>query len=79
MEGELNVINIMNDLRNLKIIIKNTFMTKEVKRKIKLTGKNVIDLDTSSDESSDKNDSRFDTGADQQIKPYNRVGQIEPK
>ena len=53
MESELNVINIMNDLRNLKIMLKSTFMTKEVKRKIKLTGKNVIDLDTSSDESND--------------------------
>ena len=50
IEGELNVVNIMNDLRNLKIMLKHSIMTKEVKRKIKLTGKNIIDLDTSSDD-----------------------------
>ena len=32
-------------------------MTKEVKRKIKLTGKNIIDLDTSSDDDCGKYDS----------------------
>ena len=46
----MNVVNIMNDLRNLKIMLKHSIMTKEVKRKIKLTGKNIIDLDTSSDD-----------------------------
>ena len=48
IEGELDVIKIMNDLRNLKILLKYSLMTKDVKQKIKYTGKNVIDLDSSS-------------------------------
>ena len=56
IEGELNIVSIMNDLRNLKIVLKHSLMTKEVKKKLKLTGKNIIDLDTSSDESSIDNE-----------------------
>ena len=52
IEGELNVVKIMNDLRNLKILLKNTLLTKEIKDKISHTGKNIIDLDSESSDSS---------------------------
>ena len=48
MEGELNVVKILNDLRNLKILLKNVLMTKEIKDKISHTGKNLIDIDSES-------------------------------
>lgn len=48
MDGELDVINIMNDLRNLKIMLTFSIMTRQVREKIQYTGKNIIDLDTSS-------------------------------
>ena len=51
IDGELDVINIMNDLRNLKIMLTFSIMTRKVREKIQYTGKNIIDLDTSSDES----------------------------
>lgn len=60
IEGELDVIKIMNDLRNLKILLKYSIMTKEVKQKIKFTGKNVIDLDSSSQSDDSKGDSESD-------------------
>ena len=52
IEDELNVVKIMNDLRNLKILLKNMCLTKDVKDKIRHTGKNIIDLDSESSDSS---------------------------
>lgn len=51
IEGELNIVKIMNYLRNFKVVLKNSLLTKDVKEKIKHTGKNLIELD--SDESSE--------------------------
>lgn len=51
IEGELNIVKIMNYLRNFKVVLKNSLLTKDVKEKIKHTGKNLIELD--SGESSD--------------------------
>lgn len=52
IDGELNVVKIMNDLRNLKILLKSVVMTKEIKDKISHTGKNIIDIDSESSDSS---------------------------
>ena len=52
IEDELDVVKIMNDLRNLKILLKNMCMTKDVKDKIRHTGKNIIELDSESSDSS---------------------------
>ena len=73
IDGELKVVNIMNDLRNLKIMLKHSIMTKEVKKKIKLTGKNIIDLDTSSDDSS-KHDSELND--EENLDPANNLAQV---
>ena len=48
IEGELNIVKIMNYLRNFKVVLKNSLMTKDVKEKIKHTGKNLIELDSGS-------------------------------
>ena len=63
IEGELNIVKILNDLRNLKILLKNSILTKEIKEKIAHTGKNIIDLDSESSESSNsgKKDVHFDS------------------
>ena len=73
IEEELNVVKIMNDLRNLKIMLKHSIMTKELKKKIKLTGKNIIDLDTSSDDSS-KHDS--EQNDEENLDPANNIAQV---
>jgi hypothetical protein len=48
IEGELNIVKIMNYLRNFKVVLKNSLLTKDVKDKIKHTGKNLIELDSGS-------------------------------
>ena len=48
IEAELNIVKIMNYLRNFKVVLKNSLMTKDVMEKIKHTGKNLIELDSSS-------------------------------
>ena len=47
IETELNIVKIMNYLRNFKVVLKNSLLTKDVKQKIKHTGKNLIELDSS--------------------------------
>jgi hypothetical protein len=45
---ELNVVKVIRNLRNLKILVKNTFMNDEMKEEIKYSNKNIIDLEESS-------------------------------
>ena len=63
IEDELNVVKIMNDLRNLKILLENTYLTNAVMDKIKHTGNNIIDLDSesSSDSHSDDKEKSLET------------------
>ena len=70
IDGELDVVNIMNDLRNLKIMLTFSIMTRKVREKIQYTGKNIIDLDTSSSESDiagDENDEESKKPVKQEI------------
>ena len=48
IDKELNVVKVIRNLRNLKILIKNTFMNDEMKEEIKYSNKNIIDLEESS-------------------------------
>ena len=48
IEAELNIVKIMNYLRNFKVVLKNSLLTKDVKEKIRHTGKNLIELDSGS-------------------------------
>lgn len=48
VDKELNVVKVIRNLRNLKILVKHTFMNDEMKEEIKYSNKNIIDLEESS-------------------------------
>ena len=45
LETELNIVKIIRSLRDIKILMKNSLMTPELKQMIRHTDKNLIDLD----------------------------------
>ena len=51
LKKEMNIIKIIRSLRDLKILMKNSLLTPEMKKKIRQTHHNVIDLDPYSSES----------------------------
>ena len=54
MEGEFNLVHITKQLRNLKLMLKEQLLlNEELKILTKNSGKNVIDLDSEADKSSD--------------------------
>ena len=64
----------MNDLRNLKILLKNMGMTKDVKEKLRHTGKNIIDLDSESSESNQSDQKEVSVGSVQVEEEKSAVG-----
>ena len=53
MEGEFNLVHITKQLRNLKLMLKKqSLLNEELRIIIKNSGKNVIELDSEPDESS---------------------------
>ena len=54
---EMNMVKLIKGLRNIKILMKNSMMSKDVRFQLEHVDKNVINLDTSSDDSQkDTND-----------------------
>ena len=47
IESELNIVKFMNNLRNFKIVLKNSIMDPVVRKQIKHAEKNLIILDSS--------------------------------
>jgi len=47
IKSELNIVKIVKDLRNLKILIKNSLMDSQMKFQIQHAEENLIDLDES--------------------------------
>jgi hypothetical protein len=52
--NELNIIKLIKNLRNQKILSKNSLLTKEVKNQIKHQEQNLINLEDTSDFDSDE-------------------------
>ena len=48
---EMNMVKLIKGLRNIKILMKNSMMSKEVRKQLMHVDKNVINLDTSSEDS----------------------------
>ena len=57
LDGELNIIKIIQSLRNMKVLLKSSIMTDEIRFKIMHSQKNFIDLDQSASSSSDSTSS----------------------
>ena len=53
IDTELDIVKIMKSLRNMKILMKNSFMDGEVKYQITHAKKNLLNIDTSSDDEED--------------------------
>ena len=60
IERELDIIKIMNTLRNVKIILRNSMMSDEVLEQMRHTNKNLINLDSSIDSSCGSAEENFD-------------------
>ena len=50
LEKEMDIIRIIKDLRNLKIFIKSKLLDEDTSNMIKLSGLNIIPIDSSSEE-----------------------------
>ena len=48
VDKELELVKVLSTLRNIKILMKNSLMTKDVLDQIKHNKKNIIDIDQSS-------------------------------
>lgn len=55
IEKDLNIIKLVRNLKRIKILLKCQAMTSNIKLQIAHSKKNVINLDTDSEESSDDN------------------------
>ena len=53
IDSELDIVKIMRSLRNLKILMRHSFMDEEVKYQISHARKNLLNIDTSSDDETD--------------------------
>lgn len=51
IESELNIVKIMKSVRNMKILMRHSFMDDEIKYQISHSKKNLINIDTTSSES----------------------------
>ena len=51
LEKEMNMVKMIKGLRTIKILMKNSLLSKEIQDQISHTDKNIINLDTSSSES----------------------------
>ena len=47
IEAELNIVKVIRALRNIKILMRNSLMSKRVKYEIKHAEKNLINIDSS--------------------------------
>lgn len=54
IDTDLDIVKIMKSIRNMKILMRNSFMDDETKFQITHSRKNLINLDTSSNESDDE-------------------------
>ena len=80
IEKELDIIWIMNTLRNVKIILRNSMMSDEVVEQMKHTKKNLINLDTSHELSSNSADENFqDINEDLDLEKINRTRKTHMK
>ena len=52
IEKEFDIIKIVSSLRNMKVYLKNKFLSPKINFKVKHSSKNVIDIDHSDSESS---------------------------
>ena len=50
LEQELDIVKLVRNTRNSKNLLKNSLMSPEIKRRLSHTDKNLVDIDTSSDE-----------------------------
>ena len=46
IEAELNIVKVIRALRNIKILMRNSLMSKQVKYEIKHVEKNLINIDS---------------------------------
>ena len=56
IDTELDIVKMMKSLRNMKILMRNSFMDEEVKYQITHAKKNLINIDTSSDDHGEDGD-----------------------
>ena len=56
IEKELDIVKILKSLRDIKILMKNSLMTPEIKYQIAHCEKNFIDIEIDKDESSESED-----------------------
>jgi hypothetical protein len=58
IEKELDIVKIMKSLRDIKLLMKNSLMTQEIKYQVAHSEKNFIDIELDNDDSSlsDSND-----------------------
>lgn len=56
LDAELNIVKIIHSLRNMKVLLKSSLMTDDVRFKIMHSQKNFINLDESASSSSDSDD-----------------------
>lgn len=50
LKQELDIVKLVRNTRNSKSLLKNSLMSPEIKRRLSHTDKNLVDIDTSSDE-----------------------------
>ena len=56
LDAELNIVKIIHSLGNMKVLLKSSLMTDDVRFKIMHSQKNFINLDESASSSSDSDD-----------------------
>ena len=65
MENQLNIIKIVRNVRNLKMISKFSLLTPKLKQQLTHAEKNLIDLDEGESNPDENSDNPYDSGLDE--------------
>jgi hypothetical protein len=81
LNSEMDVLKLIRHVRYMRIFLKTTIQDKSIREKLKLADKNVIYIDTTSQESNDEEEDALgvQNGQSKEYKPSNLSLQKNPR